>query len=391
MTLPVHPEPRPYCYRCDKPESMCLCDYLAPVANTVGVHVLQHPAERRHALGTARIVRLGLQSAQIHRMRQRQGSAATEPVELPPGAGLLYPSPDAQVLDDLPAAERPEHLVVIDGTWSQAHRIYRDNDWIQALPKYCLAPHSGSRYRIRKEPRLECLSTVEAVTAALRCLEPDLKGTERLDRAFDAMIDAQIIESARPSVHGRTKRSRNRRPAQVPDALRMPHASIVVVYAEPEPQRDGDTGPRGAMRISAVGLHSDTLFDCLVDTPLRPDAYVLNKMGLDPAHLQAAEPPNRALSSFQDYCDAGGAPVVLTAWNLWTHRWLSGLELGAPNILLKSVWANLRKERIPGLENLVTLLDLTVQALPIAGRAGVRLAQARAMAQHIVAGLAREA
>ncbi|MGK0348024.1 MAG: hypothetical protein ACI855_004113, partial [Myxococcota bacterium] len=47
MTRSDPTDARPYCYRCDKPESMCLCAHLTPIANTVGIHVLQHPAERR--------------------------------------------------------------------------------------------------------------------------------------------------------------------------------------------------------------------------------------------------------------------------------------------------------------------------------------------------------
>ncbi len=384
MTRSAPIDARPYCYRCDKPESMCLCAHLTPIANTVCIHVLQHPAERRHAIGTARIVRLGLASAQVHVMEQREGSAATKPVEFPPGTGLLYPSPEARELDDLPAEERPKHLVVIDGTWAQAHRLYRDNTWISDLPQYRLSLDTESRYRIRKEPRFECVSTVEAVAAALRCLEPDLVGIERLDSAFDAMIDAQIVQAARPSLHKRFKRPRKRAATPVPAVMLAPNVSIVVVFAEAEPPLDGDTGLRGPVRISAVGLDSGNLFDSIVQTRARPDGYLLENMGIHDHQLTGAPAFADVLSAFQRFCQAEGSQVVLTAWNPWTHRWLSGLGQETPNILLKGVWANMCQERVQGLANLVAHLDLQMEDLPIDGRAGVRLAQAQAMAKHIV-------
>ena len=45
---------------------------------------------------------------------------------------------------------------------------------------------------IRKEPRPNYVSTLEAVMLALQILEPETDRTGRLLAAFDAMIDTQI-------------------------------------------------------------------------------------------------------------------------------------------------------------------------------------------------------
>ena len=135
MNRPLTTEPRPHCRRCDKPKAFCLCAHLQPVHNRVGVHVLQHVKESRHALGTVRLLKAGLQRVRVHPFDLRGRS---EPVDLPEGAGLLYPSAEARNLADLPASEWPRHLVVIDGTWAQAHRMHRDNPWVAALPCFTL-------------------------------------------------------------------------------------------------------------------------------------------------------------------------------------------------------------------------------------------------------------
>jgi DTW domain-containing protein YfiP len=48
-----------------------------------------------------------------------------------------------------------------------------------------------SRYRLRKAPGAEALSTLEAITHALHTLEPD-RSFDALLRPFDALIEGQI-------------------------------------------------------------------------------------------------------------------------------------------------------------------------------------------------------
>ncbi|CAI7838165.1 unnamed protein product [Closterium sp. NIES-54] len=53
---------RAFCVECHKATSVCICDRFGePVDNRVGVTILQHPKEKYHPLGSARIALLGLQ------------------------------------------------------------------------------------------------------------------------------------------------------------------------------------------------------------------------------------------------------------------------------------------------------------------------------------------
>ncbi|HHH10935.1 MAG TPA: DTW domain-containing protein, partial [Sorangium sp.] len=51
---------RPFCYRCHKPAVTCICARVKRVDNRTKIWLLQHPRERFHPIGTARIARLGL-------------------------------------------------------------------------------------------------------------------------------------------------------------------------------------------------------------------------------------------------------------------------------------------------------------------------------------------
>jgi hypothetical protein len=227
---------------------------------------------------------------------------------------------------------------------------------------------------------------VESVVAALRCLEPELKGTEMLDAAFDAMIDAQITASERPSNHVHGKRVRHRASRAIPGLLLAADARIVVVYDEAAPRRTGDRGLRPPIRLSAVSLDGTKVFDRMIRTRNTPSAQEAAYMELELHDFEPAQPLDQVMSDFREFCEAysQGAPLVLVSWGSWEQRWLKGSVGDAPSVLLKGVWANLSKARISSLDALVDSLKLATPDLPLRGRAGRRLSHACAMVRHIL-------
>jgi hypothetical protein len=169
----------------------CVCGVIPQVVTRTGIIILQHPRERRHAVGTARIARLGLPRAEVSVAWFGRDRRPTAHLAVPEGTQVLYPHPDARELTSLAPGERPSHLLVLDGTWGHAHVLRRANPWIAALPHVRLTPSRPSGYRIRREPRRECLSTIEAIVRALEVLEPETEGLDGLLDAFEAMIRVQ--------------------------------------------------------------------------------------------------------------------------------------------------------------------------------------------------------
>jgi len=62
-------------------------------------------------------------------------------------------------------------IAVIDATWHQARRLYRQTPCLHQLPKLALPAPETSRQRLRKQRRPDGMSTIEAVAAALSLLE----------------------------------------------------------------------------------------------------------------------------------------------------------------------------------------------------------------------------
>jgi DTW domain-containing protein YfiP len=118
---------------------------------------------------------------------------------MPEGAALLYPAAGARELATLPLEERPRHLVVIDGTWFHAKKIYDAHAFLRELPRVGLSPSEPSRYRVRRQPRRHCVATLEAIVYALRILEPQTRGLDRLLASFAAMVDRQAAYAPAPA------------------------------------------------------------------------------------------------------------------------------------------------------------------------------------------------
>ena len=355
----------------------CLCRHLAafePVRTRTEVVVLQHPRERHHPLGTAPLVRLGLANARLEVAWDMRGE-----VSLPQGAGLLYPGPEARDLEGLAVGERPPALLLLDGTWSQARKLYKRNPWMAELPAYRLTPAQPGQYRIRGEPDDHSLSTVEAAVQALCLLEPDKAGElAQIMGAFEQMIDEQVQIMETRSAGGRRKM--HYPPARPLHAtLLRERQRVVLAYVEMA---------QGQL-IQVAGVRAETGES--IDLLLRPEGqaiepWIIEHMGLDAAELAMAPGAEEARQRWLDFVGPG---PLLTAWNqrsLDLTRRLAGVPPGPETVLLKAAYCNLSRGG-GALESVVAREELEVPRLAVQGRAGDRLAQALAVLRYLESGL----
>ena len=82
-----------------------------------------------------------------------------------------------------------EGIVLLDGTWSQAKALWWRNAWMLKCRRIVLAPKRPSRYgKLRKEPRREGLSTLEAAALLLARLEQRPEIETALHASFDRLL-----------------------------------------------------------------------------------------------------------------------------------------------------------------------------------------------------------
>ncbi len=184
------------------------------------VLILQHPQEPGHELGSAPLVQLSLQKAQIRtglswpNLKNALNGEETPPsrwVVLYLGSGIK--TLDAQVKTSSPPlqfvsrkgtavrAPLPEDLdglVILDGTWSQAKTLWWRNPWLLKLKRAILNPKERSLYgNARKEPRRECLSTLESVAESLLMLGEPQQVHDQLKENFRLFLGARTQSRAR--------------------------------------------------------------------------------------------------------------------------------------------------------------------------------------------------
>lgn len=361
--------------------------------NRTGITIIQHPRERRHPLGTARFAALGLQGVRLLVDIEGRFRGEVAPVGFPERTGILYPSPHATPLPAAGAADAPEHLLVIDGTWHQAKTLYRDMAWLRTYPHYVLNPEAPSRYRIRREPELSYISTLEALLLAITQLEPELAGVDRLLHAFDAMIDQQIDCEEHSQEHRERHPRRDSEHRRKPRALAEQFPNLVIVYAETMPAVKTPERPdvlagsqkptRQLSYFCAHRLRDDTTFERWVVTPgTTVPAAILDATS---AHGRARDHEFVSPARFQ--CDLATFVTPrdsFAAWGPNSLRWLPPEFKQPPGrtVLLKAACGAIS----PGqgsMEQIIERGGLKSKACPIPGRGGRRLSHARAIAEWI--------
>ncbi len=197
------------CPRCGKSAALCICDEVAAIENRIALLILQHPQEQDKTLGSARLAaqvltnaqfKIGLSWPSLSKALGRPadpkrwailhlGSIQAE--AFPPGRDIaVFDRKGIALADQKLALKDIDGVVVLDGTWSQAKTLWWRNAWVLKGKRIALKPAAPSLYgRLRKEPRREGLSTMEAAGMVLARLEGKPEIEAGLRSAFGLMLE----------------------------------------------------------------------------------------------------------------------------------------------------------------------------------------------------------
>jgi DTW domain-containing protein YfiP len=368
--------------RCRRPTSVCYCAQITQIPTQTRVVILQHPRERDMPIGTARMASLCLPNSELH-----VGAHWPEPV-WGEHAILLYPGPGARdILREPP--QGPVTLVVVDGTWSQAKTVVRDNPVLHALPRYAFVTPEPSHYRIRKEPSEEFVSTIEALMHVLGALEGRPDAFRALLAPFHAMVDAQLAaQAARPARRYRQPRTPKPFVEKLPAVFTDRYADLVLVAGEanawPYDKAQGKRTPRVTTRDElvhwvAVRPSTGERFEQLAAPidELSPSAAFHTRLSLD--QLRVAPPARALVDAFAHFLRPTD---VVGAWGHYATNLYKAVGGDFPDLIdLRGVAQRLTNKKLGGIEPFAaTLGDLHA---PIGdGRAGVRLAALAQIVAH---------
>ncbi|HEX7792653.1 MAG TPA: tRNA-uridine aminocarboxypropyltransferase [Afipia sp.] len=221
------------CQRCGKPLPLCICDSVEPIANRIELLILQHPQEQDRALGTARLTaqhftnathKIGLSWPSLSKALGRSvdpqrwavlylGSAKV--ADLATDRDVVAIGRKGEIEDGQRAILKDiEGIVLLDGTWSQAKALWWRNAWMLKCRRIILGPARPSLYgKLRKEPRRDGLSTIEAAGMVLSRLEgrPDIETA--LNATFQRMLaQYRDVQATMPALAPKPKKRDYRRP-----------------------------------------------------------------------------------------------------------------------------------------------------------------------------------
>lgn len=377
---------RQNCHRCLRPASHCYCAHLTPIASRTRVVFLQHPREYRMPIGTARMTNLGLANSELHvgadldlHPRVRQLTEHTE------GTALLFPGPGAVEPEALPGGP-PTTLVVLDGTWIQARKMFERSERLQRLPRVGFTPPAPGAYRIRREPAAHCLATVEAVVQVLGRLENDPERFTPLLAAFEQMVEQQLhFKTARPNPYFHAPRERRSERERLRTTLAKDRDRLVTLHAEANAHAyEGSTQPHELLQLVAERVATGERFEALLVARRPLAASVPIHLELPSERFAAAEPVASALARFAAFLRPDDR---LVCWGHYPLDLLAAEAFAVPAALnLRDAAARALGRRPGGPEAAVRALDPrgVIEPAWTAGRAGRRIAALRTILAAIL-------
>ncbi|NQY86149.1 MAG: DTW domain-containing protein [Colwellia sp.] len=187
------------CQQCQRPTIACICNFICTIDNPTAVLVLQHPSEVKQSKGTVALLSRSLSHCQVIVGENFSQHSELNILLASHQTLLLYPSAQAQVLtwtknelDNTDIShdkkrQQPKLLIILDGTWKKAYRMFMLSSNLQALTQVCLPDTlaNSGQYLIRKVAKKNALSSLEACCFALALLDNQLSENELSEGPLD--------------------------------------------------------------------------------------------------------------------------------------------------------------------------------------------------------------
>ncbi len=185
---------RTNCMLCGLLPENCICASLPKIDTLTRLHLLIHTTETGRSTNSGQIAASCLINSRVEvfgkdgwfldssRFKEENKTSV-----------ILFPE-GGKVLSDnyLKTVDGKINLIVPDGNWKQARKMYRKVMNQSEFPTVRLPDGVLTSYHLRKEPRVkDGLATFEAIAMAIGCIEGQEKCNELL-AVFDHFVDLHL-------------------------------------------------------------------------------------------------------------------------------------------------------------------------------------------------------
>lgn len=162
------------CAQCGFHQSHCLCAATPEITSALQFKILCHTTEFKRLSNTGRLIAQTMPQSQISLWQRKHPPQALLDLIADPNQQciLVFPSEKAKSLESWRATHRalsPRnlHFILLDATWQQARKMYRQSPWLHDLPAIQLTPKHQSEYQLRRNQVSGSLCTCEVAIELL--------------------------------------------------------------------------------------------------------------------------------------------------------------------------------------------------------------------------------
>lgn len=194
---------RDVCFRCYRPQTSCMCEFIKPIDTNTKFVILMHPKEyRKTKNGTGHLTNLTLKNSEIHIGIDFTNHKRVNEIinNSKYNSYVLYPGVNSIELNTQKIGTNGKQNVIfiIDSTWPCSKKILRLSSNLASLPKVSFQYQKESGFKFKTQPSLYCLSTIESVCCVLEFL--NRQNIERVSSIqmenflmpFSKMVEYQI-------------------------------------------------------------------------------------------------------------------------------------------------------------------------------------------------------
>ncbi len=179
---------------------LCVCSEIPVLNISTRLVIVMHHSEWSATTNTGRFALRALPNSEVRFRGLPETPIQLDDLKEPERDLLfLYPAENAQVLtaEYVATLKRPATLVVPDGTWRQAAKVFRREPFLREHAKPVVLPVGiNSGYLLRRAPNDISFCTIEAIAYALGALENDAIKDQLL--AIFNLVNHRVLATRSP-------------------------------------------------------------------------------------------------------------------------------------------------------------------------------------------------
>lgn len=188
------------CARCGLHLKLCVCHLIPDLEFKTKVVLIIHSKELKRTTNTGLLAIESLKNSEVYvrgggtEVSQRSALDLSHLLNKNYETYFFFPSDDAIELnsDFINKCSKPIQLLVPDGNWRQASKVYNRHPEFKSIPKIKIGSNNLAQMHLRAEHFAEGMSTIEAIARALEIIE-GAETVQSLYKLYQAKLEATLI------------------------------------------------------------------------------------------------------------------------------------------------------------------------------------------------------